>query len=223
VDAGWSSAVTAAAAASLLDTLAAAFAAVDSPKDTQQAHVLSRDALIQASSRPLDTLQRFVVIALPHAVRRIRPILIAYSHHMAAEKTRLEPYTGPGTFERTLAAAQLAWMTTQLNAEALHDVSVLPSLLPSVLACLDDPAPAVQRCGLAAVTHIALTASADALAPWAEVLPDAARKAVVGCEERVWPGAAVALVAVAAKLQGEGMWFTVLARCLCISYVYSAA
>lgn len=75
-------------------------------------------------------------------------------------------------------------------------------LLPLVLAVSDDPSPAVQRYGHAALASLGWCGVADpsaaaALQPFAPLLRDAMRRLVVGCESSCWGTAMMAATALA--------------------------
>jgi hypothetical protein len=60
------------------------------------------------------------------------------------------PYSGPSTFQRCLAARQLAWLVQQQQQGSLSE-DLTGLLLPLLLATADDPSPSVQRYGHAGV------------------------------------------------------------------------
>ena len=102
-----------------------------------------------------------------------------------------------------MAACQLTLLLSRLAGPALGGAML--RALPCALDCAADPAPAVQTCGLRAVCHAARAAPAAALRPFEGPLVAAVRRAAAGCDERAWPAAAEAAVAVAVALRdGEG-------------------
>ena len=86
---------------------------------------------------------------------------------------------GPGSFERCVAAGQLAWLVRQLGPRGTAGggdgggpdprcplATVTPSLLPLVLAAVEDASPPVQACGLWALQHLAAAAMGDGGGRW---------------------------------------------------------
>ena len=60
---------------------------------------------------------------------------------------------GPGTFQRCLAARQLACLVRQLDYE--HLKGQVDRVLPHLVAVVKDQAPSVQSYGLHALQHLA--------------------------------------------------------------------
>lgn len=104
----------------------------------------------------------------------------------AAAATPAVPYTGPSTFQRCLAARQLAWLAQQLHGPALTEPQTLGLLLPLVLAVADDPSPCMRQYGHSTLGWVGLKAAAGGLQWQAALLREEARRLVVGCEESCW-------------------------------------
>lgn len=202
----WASPATSAAASNLLHALSKAYNDTYPTDDDSMPN--SRTALIVEATQTESTqhstdLERLLTSSIPLLTKRLLPTLSAYSHHMSSEKTRVNTYTGPGTFDRAVAAAQLGWAVHTLTTGTALTPRVVDAALPCLLRCLDDPSPSVQLRGLWPLAHIVSIAPVEEVAAWRGVIEEAVVKAVSGCEERVWPAAAHALVSIAVKLQGK--------------------
>jgi hypothetical protein len=158
-----------------------------------------------------------LVSLLPRMVAALRPAITAAAVHAATETSRLEPYTGPDSWQRSLAMGQLAaavqWLTTkelwQQNEEESKsggggDVLWQVYLFPVLTLAVQDPSPIVQKYALWTLHHIFTISTAKELAPWAGKLVEITRKAIVGCDEKVWPAAAAAATSLALKLDNGG-------------------
>lgn len=77
-------------------------------------------------------------------------------------------------------------------------------LLPLITAALADPAPFAKRCAAAALSHLALQATAAALYGHASILKSCIAKALVGCEGQVWEGLLEASCSIAHRLDSVG-------------------
>eukprot|EP00887_Chlorella_sp_A99_P002352 scaffold10.g2352.t1 len=141
---------------------------------------------------------QLVAAALPDLIQLLRPTILAHQQHEASDQSRLEPYMGPDAYERCLAAAQLSWLLRQLDGAAL--VGLVGASLPCVLACAGDSSPAVQAQGLWALHHLACEAPLADLQFQRELLLDAARRSLAGCDGAAWPAAAAAAAALARAL-----------------------
>ena len=62
-------------------------------------------------------------------------------------------HSGPGVFERAVAAQQLAWCVRRVGYRGLG--ALVGFALPLILAAADDSSPAVQRRGMWALHHLA--------------------------------------------------------------------
>lgn len=154
-----------------------------------------------------------IVSLLPRMVDALRPIITAAAAHAAIETSRLEPYTGPESWERALATGQLAVAVQWLSGKDLWqegeeesggDVLWQLHLFPVLTAAVQDPSPTVQKYALSTLHHIFTISTAKELAPWAVKLVEITRKAVIGCDEKVWPAAAAAATSLAMKLDNGG-------------------
>lgn len=117
---------------------------------------------------------------------------------IVACRVRAVPYSGPGTFQRCLAARQLAWLLQQLQPPALTAPDNLGLLLPLILAVADDPSPSVRQYGHAALGWLGLrarsgnsssssgSAGKQGLQWQGALLREEARRLVVGCEDSCW-------------------------------------
>jgi hypothetical protein len=103
-------------------------------------------------------VQQLLALAAPAAVQQLRPVLAAKVEHGRHSTMRLEPYTGPGNFERCLAAGQLAWLVRQLGGR--HLGAATSTVLPLLLVAIEDSFPPVQACGLWALQHLAAAGQA---------------------------------------------------------------
>lgn len=145
---------------------------------------------------------------------KIQPVVSAYSCYNT-RTNQLTRYKGPGVEERVRAAHQLTWLTRHLgstnpntrNKSAL--TRHVPTILPLLLACLNDVSPEIQSAGLWGLEHCANNHLNDnnfiisSLRPSRKVdVLDAVRQGVVGCDEVVWPAGAAALVALAIHVEG---------------------
>ena len=150
----------------------------------------ARAALEPATSPPL----------LPLTLRPLRRTLIQ-AHWTGLDAVKMAAYEGPGVYERALAGRQLAALVGGAAGCGGGPAAALAAgALPVVLAAADDPAPPVQRGGLAALAALAAACPPSALGGDRGILLPAAKKAVVGCDERAWPAAAGAAVGVAVAL-----------------------
>lgn len=140
-----------------------------------------------------------LLTALPSLTRALRPILLAPAAHAASETSRLETYSGPGPWQRCLAASQTTWIARQLRPEELTP-EALHLLYPLVDAAAIDASPAVQFHALWGLRHIAATALPDTFGSYAGVATRTVRRVVIGCDVRAWPAAAAAAVQLALVL-----------------------
>lgn len=149
---------------------------------------------------------------LPRMVDALLPTITAAAVHAATETSRLEPYTGPESWERALAMGQLAaavqwlrgkdlWQEKGSSGDVLWQMHLFPVL---TAAAVQDPSPTVQNYALWTLHHIFTISTAKELAPWAVKLVEITRKAVIGCDEKVWPAAAAAVTSLAMKLDNGG-------------------
>lgn len=155
-----------------------------------------------------------LVSLLPRMVDSLRPIITAAAAHAATETSRLEPYIGPDSWERSLAMGQLAaavqWLSgkdlwQEGKKESSGDVLWQMHLFPVLTAAaVQDPSPTVQKYALWTLHHIITISTAKELAPRAVKLVEISRKAVIGCDEKVWPAAAAAATSLATKLDNGG-------------------
>jgi hypothetical protein len=162
----------------------------------------------------------FGAVLPSHLLPDLRDALYAQARHRRAlDRGDPQPYSGPGAFERAVAARRAAWLVQAVffsanaaaaaghsesssspdssSIEALEQSGAL--LLPLALAAAEDPSPAVQRHGAAALLALGLCAAGgggggrkDAAASAAaasrlaasrrDLLLDAARRLVIGCE-----------------------------------------
>lgn len=137
----------------------------------------------------------------------LQPTLHAYTSHQKTEP--LKPYSGPDSFQRSVAACQLCWLIQQVTA--VDDVvSTAPTVFPSILSCIADPAPLTQAAGLWMLSHMIGVLKEETkrifqpgylvrhVDPFALV-----NEATLGCDEQVWPAAAAALVDLALHFESS--------------------
>ncbi|KAK9809500.1 hypothetical protein WJX73_004836 [Symbiochloris irregularis] len=117
-----------------------------------------------------------------------------------ADGQKLEAYKGPGTFARTVAARQLAWCVTRMGYRQIEEV--IGSILPCVLAAVEDASPPVQCMGLRAMHHLAMEALPATLAWQKDMLLYVAKRSIMGCDARVWKAAAPTATALVRSLCG---------------------
>jgi hypothetical protein len=192
----WTSVETAALSTSLLTSL----------QQKLSFPVSSSSAAAAASSSSFDALISVVLEDI------IQPVVNAYSFYNT-RTSQLTRYKGPESRERIRAAHQLTWLTRHLgNNDSNNSNDALarhvPTILPLLLACLNDVSPEVQSAGLwgleyCANNHLNNKDIISLLRPSRKVsVLDTVRQAVVGCDEVVWPAGAAALVALAIHVEG---------------------
>jgi hypothetical protein len=152
-----------------------------------------------------------LISLLPCMMDALRPTITAAAVHAATETSRLEPYIGPDSWERSLAMGQLAAAVQWLSRDELWheekesgDVLWQLHLFPVLTAAVQDPSPSVQNYALWTLHHIFTISNAKELAPWAVKLVEMNRRAIIGCDEIVWPAAAAASTLLARKLDAGG-------------------
>jgi hypothetical protein len=235
----WSDAACAEASARVLRALAgaaqaAADRAVGEAEGPRAAAGAAAAAAAATSPPPPAQLLLLFGAALPsYLLPDLRDVLFAQARHrLSLERGDPRPYLGPGAFARAVGARRAAWLAQAAfsppaasssgcsapapsPAARAAEVGALEQsgavLLPLALAAAEDPSPAVQRHGAAALLSLSLCAAASAAAAappptpvlaasrlaaaQRDVLLNASRRLVVGCE----PGfARVALPAAAA-------------------------
>ncbi|KIZ07334.1 hypothetical protein MNEG_0621 [Monoraphidium neglectum] len=130
------------------------------------------------------------------------PLFAPHRHTQAQERGSPDAYSGPGPFQRSLAARKLAWAAQQLPCPLLT-APAAAALLPLALAASDDASGPVSRLGAAALHRLAAAAPPGALEMQRELLLARARRLVVGCEGGVWGSAMPAAVAVVLALEPQ--------------------
>ena len=188
----WTSVETAALSTSLLTSL-------------QQKMSFPLSSSSSSSSSSFDALISVVVEDI------IQPVVSAYSCYNT-RTSQLTRYAGPEAGERVRAAHQLTWLTRHLgNNDSNNSNDALarhvPTILPLLLACLNDVSPEVQSAGLwgleyCANNHLNNKDIISLLRPSRKIgVLDTVRQAVVGCDQVVWPAGAAALVALAIHVE----------------------
>ncbi|KAL4856363.1 hypothetical protein ACK3TF_003167 [Chlorella vulgaris] len=204
----WAAGQVAAAAQQVLQALAAKLTLLQAELGQQVRdapliqEVLSTCSGEQGKPQQQDGVQQLVVLALPALTPRLRAVAAAKADHSRHSTARLQPYSGPENFERTVATGQLAWLIRQLSGRWLSTAASIT--LPVLLAIVEDPFPAVQACGLWAVQHLATWLQAEEYRSHGKLLLRAAQHVLAGCSDSCWPAAAAAAIAAASRLQGEG-------------------
>jgi len=142
-----------------------------------------------------------LVDALPLLLDSLRPVITAHAEHVRTETSRLEPYAGPDAWHRAVAASQVAWVTKRIPIEEIASGkgNTLQLLYHVLYTASLDPSPAVQESGLRGLQHIA---AAVPLQWTSEAIETTAKRAVVGCDSRVWPAAAAFAVHIASIAEG---------------------
>ncbi|PRW39156.1 ARM repeat superfamily [Chlorella sorokiniana] len=147
-----------------------------------------------------EAVQQLLALAMQPVVQQLRPVLAAKVEHSKHKSARLEPYTGPGEFERCVAAGQLAWLLRQLSGRQLS--AATSAAMPLLLQASEDPFPPVQACALWSLQHRAAAGQAGDLKPHARLLLPAVKRGLEGASDAAFPAAAAAAIDVVARLEG---------------------
>ncbi|PNG99881.1 hypothetical protein TSOC_014329, partial [Tetrabaena socialis] len=196
----WASPATAAACGALLAALCARARALPPRSRALGGPASSGAGSLALLSADEVAEQDLLLGCLPDLYGRLRGVVVQ-RHVQDLEQGPIQPYGGPDTFTRAVAARRLAWLLMRSRHPFVGEA--LGACLPGVLACCDDPAPGVAQYGIAMLHAAAVECLAADLQWQRELLLEQARRMVVGCHEQVWRLACPAALALVRRIEGK--------------------